>query len=128
MQTWIGCDNQKKNHNRYKGLTYSQRNIKLWASLVNSAYSVNADLIGPKGKIEKPAGIVTRSFCLQYQVYFHLMIVQMPDWFTTDLFNVKYVPTNVDKSFINGQYVNAGGGRYLAHSSTPSGLQVAATC
>ncbi|MFJ5621954.1 transglycosylase domain-containing protein [Peribacillus loiseleuriae] len=117
--TWIGYDTPKRIDNNYKGLTYSQRNIKLWASLVNSAYSVNADLIGPKGKFEKPAGIVTRSFCsvsglLPSDACSSAGLVK------TDLFNVKFVPSKVDNSFINGQYVYAGGGRYLAQSSTPS--------
>ncbi|GIW49879.1 MAG: hypothetical protein KatS3mg080_0490 [Anoxybacillus sp.] len=46
--TWMGYDTPKPLEKSYKGLSYSQRNLLLWAQLMNGAYDIRPELIAPK--------------------------------------------------------------------------------
>ncbi|WP_449621350.1 transglycosylase domain-containing protein [Robertmurraya sp. Marseille-Q9965] len=116
--TWLGYDTPKPLEVKYKGLSYSNRNIYLWAQMMNAAYDVAPDLVDPAETIKMPGGIVRRSFCavsglLPSDACSKAGLVE------TDLFNAKYVPSKVDDSLIEGKYVQIGEKKYLALDSTP---------
>ncbi|MGG0717361.1 transglycosylase domain-containing protein [Robertmurraya massiliosenegalensis] len=116
--TWIGYDTPKPLQVTYKGLSYSNRNIYLWAQLMNAAYDVAPELIDPSETVKMPGGIVRRSFCaisglLPSDACTKAGLVE------TDLFNAKYVPSKVDDSLVEGKYVQIGDKKYLALDSTP---------
>uniref|UniRef100_UPI0002D65632 transglycosylase domain-containing protein n=1 Tax=Robertmurraya massiliosenegalensis TaxID=1287657 RepID=UPI0002D65632 len=116
--TWIGYDTPKPLQVTYKGLSYSNRNIYLWAKLMNAAYDVAPELVDPSETVKMPGGIVRRSFCaisglLPSDACTKAGLVE------TDLFNAKYVPSKVDDSLVEGKYVQIGDKKYLALDSTP---------
>jgi penicillin-binding protein 1B len=113
---WTGYDTPKSL--KSGGLNYSLRNIYLWADLLNAAYDINPDLIDPAESFQMPSGIVSRSFCavsglLPSDACSRAGLVE------TDLFNAKFVPTQVDDSLIEGKFVQIGDAKYLAMDTTP---------
>lgn len=115
---WNGYDTPKPLDNRYKGLTYGVRNIYLWADLMNAVYDLAPDLVDPPETIQRPPGIVTRSFCgisgrLPSDACAQAGLVK------TDLFNAKFVPSGSDDSLMSGKYVTIGDTKYMALDSTP---------
>lgn len=114
---WTGYDTPKSL--QAKGnLTYSQRTNFLWASLLNAAYDVQPDMVAPKSQFKMPGGIVKKTFCA-ISGMLPSETCQRAGLVETDLFNVKYVPTQVDNSFGSGRYVRIGDRNYLANESTP---------
>lgn len=114
---WTGYDTPKSL--KTGGMSYSMRNIYLWADLMNAAYDVAPDLVDPSESIKMPGGIVRRSFCgvsglLPSEACSQAGLVE------TDLFNSKYVPTKTDDSLVNGKFVRIGDRKYLALDSTPA--------
>ncbi|CAH0346850.1 transglycosylase domain-containing protein [Bacillus sp. CECT 9360] len=118
--TWIGYDTPKSLEQNYRGVSYSKRNINLWAQLMNAAYKVQPELVAPQKRFEMPGGIVRRSFCavsglLPSDACSKAGMVQ------TDLFIAKFVPGQTDNSFSGfGRFVQIGSKRYAALPSTPS--------
>nr|WP_295974735.1 transglycosylase domain-containing protein [uncultured Bacillus sp.] len=115
---WIGYDTPKPLDNRYKGLTYGVRNIYLWADLMNSVYDISPELVDPPETVQRPSGIVTRSFCgisglLPSDACAKAGLVK------SDLFNAKFVPNKADDSLVTGKYVIIGNTKYMAMDSTP---------
>ncbi|RAK21219.1 penicillin-binding protein [Anoxybacillus vitaminiphilus] len=115
---WMGYDTPKPLQKEYKGLTYSRRNLLLWARLMNAAYDVNPKLIAPKTRFNMPGGIVRRSYCaisglLPSNLCTKAGLVQ------SDLFNAKFVPRKVDHYLISGAFVEINGKKYAALESTP---------
>lgn len=117
--TWIGYDTPKSLEQSYRGISYSKRNIYLWAKLMNATHKVKPDLVAPKNRFEMPGGIVRRSFCgasglLPSESCARAGMVQ------TDLFIAKFVPNRTDDSFSGGGlFVQIGNRRYAALPSTP---------
>ncbi len=114
---WTGYDTPKSLQSG--GLSYSIRTNYLWADLMNAAYDINPDLVDPAESFQMPEGIVRKSFCaasglLPSGACSRAGLVE------TDLFNVKYAPTKVDDSLIEGKFVEINGNKYLALDSTPS--------
>ncbi len=116
---WNGYDTPKPMENRYKGLNYGIRNIYLWADLMNAVYDLAPDLVDPPETVQRPPGIVTRSFC---GISGHLPsdACAKAGLVKTDLFNEKFVPRKGDDSLISGKYVTIGGTKYMALDSTPA--------
>jgi penicillin-binding protein 1B len=115
---WMGYDTPKPLQKMYKGLSYSRRNILLWARLMNAAYDVDPQLIAPKKRFNMPGGIVSRSYCaisglLPSDLCVKAGLVQ------SDLYNSKFVPTKVDHYLIGGAFVEVNGKKYAALGSTP---------
>ncbi|WP_044894487.1 transglycosylase domain-containing protein [Bacillus alveayuensis] len=115
---WMGYDTPKPLEKKYKGLTYSRRNLLLWASLMNAAYDVNPELIAPKTRFNMPGGIVRRSYCaisglLPSDLCTKAGLVQ------SDLYNAKFVPKKVDNYLVSGAFVEKDGKKYAALESTP---------
>ncbi|HYK72935.1 MAG TPA: transglycosylase domain-containing protein [Pseudoneobacillus sp.] len=114
---WTGYDTPKSLEIK-TGLSYSLRTNYLWVDLLNAAYDINPDLIDPAQTFKMPGGIVKRSYCsvsglLPSDTCSKAGLVE------SDLFNMKYAPTEVDSSLINGKYVQIGDQKYLALDSTP---------
>ncbi|KKI91659.1 peptidoglycan glycosyltransferase [Bacillus sp. SA1-12] len=117
--TWIGYDTPKSLEQNYKGMSYSKRNILLWAKLMNAAYDANPELVAPKTRFQRPDGIVSRSYCtLTGELPSELC--QKAGLVATDLFNVKYVPRTVDDSLTSGKYVVVKDRAYKVPSSAPA--------
>lgn len=101
MGTWIGYKTPKSLLCTGCSLSYSQRNEKLWAQLVNSAAKVDPKLVTPQKRFKQPEGIVARSYCavsglLPSDACSKAGLVR------SDLYNAKFVPTKVDDSLLSG--------------------------
>ncbi|MDE3839929.1 peptidoglycan glycosyltransferase [Bacillus methanolicus] len=114
---WTGYDTPKSL--KSGGLSYSLRNLYLWADLINAAYDINPKLVNPDEQFKMPGGIVRRSFCATSGLSPSDACVRA-GLVETDLFNAKYVPTKVDDSLIEGKFVRVGDKKYLALDSTPA--------
>lgn len=116
--TWIGY-NTPHNIKCNGCMPYNERNLKLWAKLVNKATEINPELMAPEANFERPDGIVERSYCaisgkLPSELCSRAGLVY------TDLFNAKYVPTKTDDSLVTGSYVVVDGKAVIAGPNTPS--------
>lgn len=114
---WTGYDTPKSLQ-APGNLTYSQRNNNLWAELINSAYRVKPDIIAPKEDFKMPEGIIKQAYCAVSGLL-PSAACSSAGLVESDYFNSKFVPTKVDDSLIYGNYVEIGGKKYLANSSTP---------
>ncbi|PLT32430.1 transglycosylase domain-containing protein [Bacillus sp. V5-8f] len=118
--TWIGYDTPKSLDQTYHGLSYSKRNIYLWAKLMNETYKVKPDLIAPKKRFEMPGGIVRRSFCSTSGLL-PSESCEAAGMVKTDLFIAKFVPSRMDQGLTGGGlFVQIGNRRYAALPSTPA--------
>jgi penicillin-binding protein 1B len=114
---WTGYDTPKSL--RAAGsLSYSQRTNYLWVDLINSAYSVNPNLIDPKESFKMPSGIVRRSFCKVSGMALS-EACSKAGLAGSDYFNAKFVPKEKDDSLIDGNFVQIGDKKYLAMDKTP---------
>ncbi|TRM12970.1 penicillin-binding protein [Lentibacillus cibarius] len=118
MGVWIGYRKGKNIRCPSCSLSYSQRNEKLWAQLVNAASDINPELMAPEQKFERPGGIVTRSYCA-ISGKLPSDLCKEAGLIKTDIFNAKYVPTEKDDSLIRGSYVIVDGKAVLAAENTP---------
>lgn len=115
---WTGYDTPKSlKSSGY--MSYSQRTNNLWVSLINAAYKIKPSLIAPKQPFKMPNGIVRRSICAVSGMLPSAACTQA-GLVDSDYFNAKYVPTKVDDSLIEGNYVTVGTRKYLALDSTPA--------
>ncbi|WP_108671311.1 transglycosylase domain-containing protein [Peribacillus acanthi] len=115
---WTGYDKPMPLAKNYKGLSYSKRNIYLWADLLNAAYDVNPEMMDPEKRFEMPGGIVRRSFCAitggaATEACAKAGLV------VTDLFPSNFVQDKLDGSFSSGRYVEVHNQKFSALSSTP---------
>lgn len=119
--TWIGY-NSNKGLDYCPGcsLSYSQRNIKLWAELINSASTIKPELMVPQTKFQRPEGIVQRSYCATSGLL-PSQLCEQAGLVESDIFNAKFVPTKVDDSLTaGGSYVVVNGKSVVAGPNTPS--------
>ncbi len=99
--TWIGYDsNESLDYCPGCSLSYSQRNMKLWAELINAASDINPELVAPNKHFERPEGIVERSYCA-ISGLLPSKLCEQAGMIRTDLFNAKFVPTKVDDSLLS---------------------------
>jgi penicillin-binding protein 1B len=115
---WTGYDTPKSLKSSTGELTYSLRTNYLWVDLINAAYDQKPDLIDPKEPFKMPGGIVKRSFCAVSGLL-PSPVCERAGLVETDLFNMKYAPTETDSSLIEGKFVRVGDKKYLALGSTP---------
>jgi penicillin-binding protein len=114
---WRGYDTPKSL--KTSGMSYSARTNNLWAQLMNAAYKIKPDLIAaPKKSFKMPNGIVRRSFCAVSGML-PSAACSKAGLIESDYFNVNNVPTKVDDSLIEANYVTVGDSKYLALDSTP---------
>lgn len=115
---WTGYDTPKSLKASTGELTYSLRTNYLWVDLINAAYDQNPELIDPKDPFKMPGGIVKRSFCAVSGLL-PSEVCERAGLIETDIFNMKYAPTETDSSLIEGKFVRVGDKKYLAMESTP---------
>ncbi|MBN8209521.1 penicillin-binding protein [Bacillus sp. NTK071] len=114
LGVWTGFDLEMSMNSNL----YSKRNKNLWALFANAAYDAKPEIMDPKETFKMPTGIVRRSFCgISGKLASDLC--QKAGLVQTDLFNAKYVPTEVDDSLTEGRYVVMNGNTYQALSTTP---------
>ncbi|MFD2627861.1 transglycosylase domain-containing protein [Oceanobacillus kapialis] len=114
--TWIGYDTPRSINNA--STNYSHRNLKLWAELINSATAINPELLAPNETFKRPDGIVQRSYCA-ISGMLPSELCEKAGLVKSDLFNEKYVPTEIDDSLISGSSVIVNGKAVMAGSNTP---------
>lgn len=118
LGVWIGYDTPKEIQRNVGGLRYGPRTQRIWANIANAAYEVAPELMKPDHRFEMPEGIVSRSICgltglLPSKACQEAGLVRI------DLFNAKFLPSQVDNSLESGKYVTINGKNYLALPNTP---------
>ena len=111
---WMGYD-----YNQTLSSSYSTRTTTYWAQLVNAATEIRPELMAPSGKLPRPDGIVSRSYCavsgmLPSKLCSDAGLVR------SDIYNAKFVPTKTDNSLISDSYVNINGKAVIAGEKTPA--------
>lgn len=115
--TWIGYDTPTSL--KCEGCTpYNERNMKLWAKLVNKATEINPELMAPEANFERPEGIVARSYCA-ISGNLPSDLCSKAGLVYSDIFNAKFVPSERDNSLTTGAYVMVDGKAVIAGSKTP---------
>ncbi|WP_409289847.1 transglycosylase domain-containing protein [Peribacillus sp. SCS-37] len=118
--TWMGYDNPKPLEKVWGGLTYSQRNLYLWADLLNAAFDVNPKQVATDKRFEMPGGIVSRSSCevtgLPASVCSQLKINGGGG---SDLASAQFAASRIDGKFDSRRFVTIGGRSYIALPVTP---------
>lgn len=118
--TWIGYKTPHSLKCDGCSLKYNERNIKLWAELVNKATEINPELMAPEANFERPEGIVEQSYCA-ISGKLPSDLCSKAGLIHTDIFNAKYVPTETDDSLTTGgSYVVVNGKSVIAGPKTPS--------
>ncbi|MFZ3578237.1 transglycosylase domain-containing protein [Virgibacillus sp. DJP39] len=118
MGTWIGYDTPHSLNNCSSCMPYYQRNIKLWAELVNKATELNPELMAPKNNFERPKGIVSRSYCA-ISGKLPSDLCSKAGLVYSDIFNAKFIPNSTDDSLITGAFVMVDGKAIVAGPRTP---------
>ncbi|MFC4556718.1 transglycosylase domain-containing protein [Virgibacillus kekensis] len=116
--TWMGYRIPQSIKCSSCSLGYSNRNVKLWAELINAASDINPKLVAPANNFERPGGIVSRSYCA-ISGMLPSDLCREAGLVKTDIFNAKYVPTKKDDSLIRGTYVMVDGKAVIAGENTP---------
>ncbi|WP_082423293.1 transglycosylase domain-containing protein [Paenibacillus dakarensis] len=88
---------------------------KIWSKIMNEAISLKPELF-PTKEFTKPDGIVSKTV----SAYSGKLPSQLTDKFVTDLFNAKYVPTEIDDSLAKAKYITYKGANYIPREGTPS--------
>jgi len=121
LGVWMGYEKNKSLAQANK--TYGQPSARvnaLWATLMNSLYDVNQELVDPAGQFERPKNVVTASFCgisgdAPSKACSQAGLVR------SDLFNRNvFIPSKVDDSLNASSSVMVNGKAYVALDSTPS--------
>ncbi|WP_036688720.1 transglycosylase domain-containing protein [Paucisalibacillus globulus] len=118
MGTWLGYRIGQSLKCDSCALYEGNRNIKLWAELMNAASEIRPDLVAPSEKFKQPDGIVTRSVCATSGMLAS-DLCQKAGLVSSDIYNVNFVPTQVDDSLVSGSYVLVDGKSVLAGPKTP---------
>ncbi|KYG91475.1 peptidoglycan glycosyltransferase [[Bacillus] sp. KCTC 13219] len=121
LGVWMGYD-QPRSLYTFNNTYYqpSTRVNLLWASLMNTIYDIDPEFIGTKEKFEKPANVVSASFCgisglAPSEACSSAGLVR------SDLFNRNvFVPSIPDDSLVSSASVNIDGKSYSALPSTPA--------
>ncbi|WP_066172961.1 transglycosylase domain-containing protein [Bacillus marinisedimentorum] len=116
--TWMGYDTPKSLQKSYKGYSYSNRNQKLWAELMNAAYDIKPELVKPQQSFKMPGGIVRRSYCAMAGLLPSSVCAEM-GLMQSDLYNVKYLPKEKDGSADSVKYIVRNGTKFIVPDSAP---------
>lgn len=120
--SWIGYDTQKSRSLKDAcpncSLSYSQRNGKLWAELINVAEEIDPDLMAPSDEFEQPDDIVEKEYCA-ISGKKPSKLCKKAGLVKKDLFNEEYTPDEEDDSLIKGEYVEVDGKSVEAGDDTP---------
>lgn len=121
LASWIGYKTPSSVECRGCSLTYHQRNMKLWATVVNELSEIDADLITPSERNKQPEGIVSRSYC-QISGLLPSDLCSKLGLVSSDIYNAKFVPQKADNSLVGGDMplVEVDGESMIAGPKTPS--------
>ncbi|QCR34516.1 transglycosylase domain-containing protein [Lysinibacillus sp. SGAir0095] len=120
LGVWLGYE---KNKSLYQfNNTYGQPSTRvnlLWASLMNSLYDVNPELVDPVGQFQRPSNVVNASFC-GISGDAPSTACSQAGLVRSDLFNRNvFLPSRVDDSLNASSSVMINGKAYIALDSTP---------
>lgn len=116
--TWIGYDTPKALDISYKGINYGSRNVLLWSRLMNGAYEAKPELVQTHERFKQPDGLVRKSYCT-LTGKLPSSLCQKAGLVSTDLFNSKYAPNQVDNSLTEGKFVYMDGKAYKVPENAP---------
>ena len=122
LGVWLGYKDLKLSLGTFNGRYGhpSTRVNRLWASLMNSLYDANPDLVGTKERYTQPTNVVAAAFC-GISGMAPSDNCSAAGLVRTDLFNKNVmIPTEPDNSLVSGASVYVNGTSYPATGSTPS--------
>lgn len=102
LATWIGYDDPASIYCSNCSLSYSQRNMKLWAELINHAADIDPELVTPENRFKQPEGIVERSYCA-ISGLLPSDLCEKAGLVKSDIYNADHVPTKTDNSLVGGK-------------------------
>ncbi|MFC5453152.1 transglycosylase domain-containing protein [Paenibacillus aestuarii] len=113
---WIGYDQPVNKLNAKTQQTYHAKDI--WALIMNSTIEQKPELF-PNKAFAKPDGIVTATVS-DLSGKLPSELTSKTNHLVTDIFNKKYVPTDVDNVMVNAKISSYNGLNYLAQDGTPA--------
>jgi penicillin-binding protein 1B len=113
LGVWIGYDD-----NSELDSGSSMRNQRLWASMMNTIYEINPELINKDKNFKMPGKIIRRTYC-KASGLLPSDLCQELGLIDTDIFDFDNVPTEEDNSFAKGFVTYANGKTYLPNELTP---------
>ncbi|WP_231620605.1 transglycosylase domain-containing protein [Fictibacillus sp. 7GRE50] len=116
LGVWIGYDTPDSLAKGNGGT--GKRNQRIWSLLANAAYKHSPQLMDPEKQFAMPSGIVRREIC-GISGKLPSDLCRSAGLVTTDLFNAKFTPNEVDDTLTKGRYVLVGDAKYKALPSTP---------
>lgn len=108
---WVGY---KEQINTLTGDAQKRQAQTLWAKVMNAVIDKQPDLF-VTDKFTQPEGITKKTV----SAYSGKLPTELTDKLTTDLFNVKFVPTDSDDSISKAKYITYNGVNYLPLEGTP---------
>lgn len=119
LGVWVGYKSPQ--HKLAGARTYanSQRahSQKIWAKIMNESISLKPELFKSK-EFKRPDGIVSKTV----SAHSGKLPSELTNKFVTDLFNAKYVPTELDDSLAKAKYISYRGANYIPHEATPEDM------
>ena len=123
LGTWIGYETQASIWCDNCTYSYSQRNQKLWANLINETSEIDPELMAPKEKFEEPEDIVTRDYCAISGLAPSKLCSDIGLVYS-DIYDAKHVPSETDDSLVGSDeetlLVRVDGKEVIAGDKTPS--------
>ena len=111
---WTGFAEGNMQH-----LNYNQRTQGLWADVVNAVSDLRPEMMVPENEFESPGGLVTRSYCATSGLLASDLCSSV-GLAKKDIYDEDYVPSKVDDSLTNGDFVRVNDQLVEAGSKTPS--------
>ncbi len=108
---WVGY---KEQINTLQGDTQKHQAQTLWAKVMNAVIDKQPQIFVTK-KFPQPEGIVKKTV----SAYSGKLPTELTDKFTTDLFNVKFVPKESDDGISKAKYITYNGVNYIPLEGTP---------
>src|SRR5699024_12299748 len=100
LGTWIGYETQASIWCDNCTSSYSKRNQKLWANLINATYEIDPELIAPKVKFEEPEDIVHRDNCAISGLTTSKLCNDIGLVYS-DIYDTKHVASETEDSFVD---------------------------
>ncbi|WP_379133403.1 transglycosylase domain-containing protein [Paenibacillus sp. sgz500958] len=108
---WVGY---KEPINTLEGDTQKRQAQTLWSKVMNAVIDKKPEIfVTPK--FEQPEGIVKKTV----SAYSGKLPSELTDKFTTDIFNVKYVPKDSDDGITKAKYITFNEINYIPQEGTP---------
>lgn len=116
MGVWTGYDEPYSLPN-----SSSRRPMEVWGKVMSKVFEAYPDLSPKDAKFKQPNGIVNRSVCNK-SGKLPSELCKEAGWVISDIFNKKYVPTEVDDSLQKARIIEWNDKLYLANSLTPADM------